>query len=54
LIKRRPENALMIAESGISTREQIKELSNLGYNGFLVGEALMRAASAQDTIGNLI
>jgi indole-3-glycerol phosphate synthase len=54
LIKHRPENALMIAESGISKREQIDELKSLGYNGFLVGEALMRAASAQDTIGSLV
>jgi indole-3-glycerol phosphate synthase len=44
----------MIAESGISTREQIEELSRLGFNGFLVGEALMRAASAQETIGNFV
>jgi indole-3-glycerol phosphate synthase len=45
LIKRRPPNALMIAESGISSRSEIDELRTLGFNGFLVGESLMRAAS---------
>ena len=54
LIQHRPANSVMIAESGLSAREQIDELKNLGYSGFLVGEALMRAASAQHTIGNLI
>jgi len=45
LIKRRPDDVLMIAESGISTREQIDELKSLGFNGFLVGESLMRGGS---------
>jgi indole-3-glycerol phosphate synthase len=45
LIKHRPPNALMIAESGISSREQIEELRGLGFDGFLVGESLMRKGS---------
>lgn len=46
LIKHRPENVLVIAESGISTREEIDELRSLGYDGFLVGESLMRETTA--------
>lgn len=43
LIKSRPDGALMIAESGISNGRQIDELASIGYEGFLVGESLMRA-----------
>jgi indole-3-glycerol phosphate synthase len=45
LIEHRPANTLMVAESGISTREHVAELQALGFNGFLVGESLMRAGS---------
>lgn len=34
---------VFVAESGIQTAEQISELAALGYRGFLIGEALMRA-----------
>ena len=43
LIKERPGNALMIAESGLSSRSEIDELRSLGYDGFLIGETLMRS-----------
>lgn len=46
LIKHRPVNALMIAESGLSTRTEIEELRGLGFDGFLIGESLMRSADA--------
>ncbi len=46
LINRRPANSLMIAESGLSTRDEIEELRGLGFNGFLIGESLMRSADA--------
>jgi indole-3-glycerol phosphate synthase len=45
LINDRPASALMVAESGISSREQIEELLRLGFDGFLVGESLMRTKS---------
>ena len=50
LIHDRPQGALMISESGISNRAQIEELKSLGYDGFLVGESLMRA----DTNGRIL
>ncbi|HEX3966385.1 MAG TPA: indole-3-glycerol phosphate synthase TrpC [Edaphobacter sp.] len=37
-----PKNALMVAESGIHTAEDIARLQAAGYQAFLVGEALMR------------
>ncbi|HEV8160171.1 MAG: indole-3-glycerol phosphate synthase TrpC [Acidobacteria bacterium] len=42
LIKHAPEDALMIAESGLKTREDLLELRGLGFRGFLIGEVLMR------------
>lgn len=42
LIKCRPQDVLMIAESGLSTRDEIDELRGLGFDGFLIGETLMR------------
>ena len=42
LIRQRPEGSLMVAESGISSLTEIEELGALGYDGFLIGEALMK------------
>ena len=53
-IKHRPPGALMIAESGISTRAEIDELKKLGFDGFLIGETLMRAQNASELLGGWI
>jgi len=45
LLERTPEGRLLITESGISDIEQVKMLRANGIDGFLVGEALMRAES---------
>ena len=37
-----PEGQVRISESGISSVEVIKELTEYGYNGFLIGEAFMK------------
>jgi indole-3-glycerol phosphate synthase len=42
LIHHMPSEAIAIAESGIRSREEIEELSRLGYRGFLVGTQLMQ------------
>ena len=54
LIAKRPGGALMITESGLSTRDEITELKGLGYDGFLIGESLMRTANAANTLKNWI
>jgi indole-3-glycerol phosphate synthase len=38
-----PRGSHLIAESGLRSREDIDELSQLGYSGFLIGETLMRS-----------
>ena len=42
LIRSKPESAIMISESGIRTRVEMDELKGLGFDGFLIGETLMR------------
>ena len=53
LIKHAPETALMITESGISTKDEILELRELGFAGFLIGETLMRSGNAAGELRNL-
>lgn len=47
LAKEIPDTILKVAESGISSPEEISRFKDVGYNAFLVGESLMR----QDDIG---
>jgi indole-3-glycerol phosphate synthase len=53
LVKHAPENALMIAESGLRTREDLLELRELGFHGFLIGETLMKAENIEIALKNL-
>ena len=53
LIKFAPPDALMICESGLSTKEEILELHELGFSGFLIGETLMRSGNAEEALGEL-
>jgi indole-3-glycerol phosphate synthase len=54
VIKNRPSDALMIAESGLSKKEEILELRSLGFDGFLVGETLMRSGNAVQALEALV
>lgn len=54
LSKRRKGDALLISESGISTLDEIDELRGLGFDGFLIGETLMRTANAAETLGGWV
>lgn len=42
LVQKIPSTILRIAESGISTHEELTTLYKAGYDGFLVGESLIR------------
>lgn len=53
LIKHAPGDALLITESGLSTKEEILELKELGFAGFLIGEALMRSGNAGQELRKL-
>lgn len=40
-----PKNVLPVAESGINSGAEMRELASAGYQAFLIGESLMRAES---------
>jgi indole-3-glycerol phosphate synthase len=50
LARHMPDNVLKVAESGISSKEEISRFKDAGYNAFLVGESLMR----EDDIGTAL
>ena len=54
LIKHAPTDALMIAESGLQTREDLLELKDLGFSGFLIGETLMRSENISEKLRQLV
>lgn len=49
-----PKNAVMVAESGIQTAEDIAKYRAAGYDAFLVGEALMRQSDPAVALAALL
>lgn len=49
-----PKTSTLIAESGLSSREDLERLRACGYQGFLIGETLMRAADPAQALRRLI
>lgn len=43
LIRHLPEDAVRVAESGVKTAAEVRDLRAMGYDGVLIGESLMRA-----------
>ncbi len=54
LVDSLPVDMVRIAESGIRCPEDISRLRGAGFNGFLIGEALMKTASPGDTLAEFI
>ena len=54
LAKRFPAGVVRVAESGIHSGEDVAKLRSAGYDAFLVGESLMRAASAGTALRALL
>ncbi len=48
-----PADRVRIAESGYSTREEMRELERVGADGVLIGETLLRAESIEEAFGAL-
>lgn len=53
LIKHKDKDSIMISESGLKTREDLQELKELGFSGFLIGETLMRSGNLQEMLKSL-
>jgi indole-3-glycerol phosphate synthase len=48
-----PPNVLFIAESGVRDRQDVARARDLGADGVLIGEALMRAADKKAALEEL-
>jgi indole-3-glycerol phosphate synthase len=54
LIAEAPRDRIMISESGLHDLEALRHLRELGFRGFLIGEALMRAPDPEKAVRNFI
>lgn len=54
LVARVPAGVILVAESGIKSRDDVRELTRAGYRAFLVGERFMTAADPGAALGELI
>jgi indole-3-glycerol phosphate synthase len=54
LAERMPKNAVMVAESGIRTAEDIATFRAAGYDAFLIGETLMRQPDPGAALATLL
>ena len=48
-----PEDVLFVSESGVTTAADVKALEDLGADGVLIGEALMRAPDRREKLREL-
>ena len=54
LIAEAPPDRLMLSESGLRDPEHLHRLHALGFRGFLIGEALMRAKDPETALRDLL
>ena len=54
LIAEAPRDRIMISESGLKGADDLGHLQTLGFRGFLIGEALMRARDPEAALRDLI
>src|SRR5262249_35645693 len=54
LIAEAPTDRVMISESGLQDPNVLRHLHALGFRGFLIGEALMRARDSEAALRDLI
>jgi indole-3-glycerol phosphate synthase len=54
LIAKAPRDRIVISESGLQDSRSLRYLQSLGFRGFLIGEALMRAPDPEVALRDLI
>ena len=54
ILPRLPENVLKVAESGISTRDEVEKIESHGADAILVGETLVKSGNPVHTIKELL
>lgn len=53
LIQKAPPDVICISESGLHTADDLRGLNELGYQGFLIGEMLMRSPDPEKRLREL-
>ena len=48
-----PKNKVLISESGLQSKEDLVKIANVGYNGALIGESILKSESSKDFIFGL-
>lgn len=54
LVERIPANVVRVAESGISSSEDLRRLRTAGFDAFLIGESLMRQSDPGTALTSLL
>jgi indole-3-glycerol phosphate synthase len=54
LAREAPSDVLLVSESGLRTREDLRRLQAAGFRGFLIGETFMRAQDPQQALRNVL
>ena len=54
LIAEAPPDRILISESGLQSTDSLVHLRKLGFRGFLIGEALMRAVDPETALRDLV
>ncbi|WP_300728538.1 indole-3-glycerol phosphate synthase TrpC [uncultured Bacteroides sp.] len=54
LAKQLPQDTLLVSESGISNPKTIKQLRDVGFRGFLIGETFMKTSDPGETLRQFI
>jgi indole-3-glycerol phosphate synthase len=49
-----PESKVIVTESGIKTKEDIRKLSKAGVDAFLIGETFMRADNPGEMLNEFL
>lgn len=49
-----PAGVTLVAESGLQSGDDLRRLASLGYQGFLIGETLMRAGEPEKALRTLL
>jgi indole-3-glycerol phosphate synthase len=54
LVQYAKKDSFLISESGLQTREDLLELEERGFKGFLIGETLMRSKNVEEELRQLV
>lgn len=54
LAREAPADGMLVSESGLNSAHDLRRLQGMGYQGFLIGESLMRSPRPDETLRALI